>query len=119
MKTEAFKAASVVLALMLFLSFAGCDSTDAGGKKGDPCTTGDDSCQSGLVDVAAGTCGFIVVGEDPALDPELFPNTPPGWFWSSTSYTEDDTQKWVVNVTDGRVIHSQLTTAPVRCVRDM
>ena len=38
---------------------------------------------------------------DPAINLQLFPDTPSGWFWSSSPYAVDSEGAWLVNFGDG------------------
>lgn len=55
----------------------------------------------------------------PAIDPEAFPGTPVGWYWTALSYAGGpDTHAWHVNFSSGHVANFDRTLpCYVRCVR--
>ena len=54
----------------------------------------------------------------PAIDAALFPNTPAGWFWTSTMDVIHPGSAWCVIFTTGYAIDSPVgDTSDVRCVR--
>lgn len=58
-----------------------------------------------------------VTQREPAIDERAFPNTPPLWFWTSTT-TSDDAIGWAVEFLEG--VSGRLASTgkfPVRCVR--
>ncbi len=56
---------------------------------------------------------------DPAINENLFPNTPPGWYWSSSPTADDASYSWYVNFGSGfsHGIDRSFQHAPIRLVR--
>lgn len=55
---------------------------------------------------------------DPAIDPELFPDTPSEQFWSSSRFADDPDQAWFVLFYDGYALYTDASTQyRARCVR--
>ena len=56
--------------------------------------------------------------DNPAIDTTYFPNTPSGYFWSSSTYVSDTNYAWNVNFHVGNVLfNGKSNTNYVRCVR--
>jgi hypothetical protein len=54
----------------------------------------------------------------PAIDAEVFPDTPFNWYWSSSVYAGNPVYAWIVNFDDGAVYPDYVGDTPgVRCVR--
>ena len=57
---------------------------------------------------------------EPAIDQAAFPNTPPLWFWTSSTRADDDTFAWFIYFENGYSNHHQKDeTYRMRCVRSM
>ena len=55
---------------------------------------------------------------NPAIDTTYFPNTPNGYFWSSSTYVDDTYYAWSVDFNNGGVgLSLKSLTSYVRCVR--
>jgi hypothetical protein len=58
--------------------------------------------------------------QEPPLDPQVFPDTPVDWFWTSTPVADSDPpmSAWYISHFDGNTHHAALDTPyRVRCVR--
>lgn len=66
------------------------------------------------------------VAQHAAIDGDAFPETPPDWFWSSTTLAHHPNQAWSVEYSVGGIqtrpkhelVLVDVLTSPVRCVRD-
>jgi hypothetical protein len=54
----------------------------------------------------------------PAIDPDAFPATPVGWYWSAVPYAGGSTHAWHVSFSSGHVANfNKVLPCYVRCVR--
>lgn len=64
--------------------------------------------------------GIAVMDTNPSIDANLFPNTPPAFFWSSTHFAGNTNQVWELGFGDGDTFYFDIAGSldPVRCVHD-
>jgi hypothetical protein len=107
------------------------------GVSGDSCSSGTvttmvwtDALQAAVTDVTAGYSDWRlpnqrellsiaeICGSGPALNKDIFPNTPSGYYWSATTYLTNRTYAWTVSSGNGSTFaNSKTNTGYTRLVR--